>query len=343
VPVSLVQWGILAPAHGVFDFRRPSVSSSDGGFFRPPLEGPMACDGVGSARLHSCLPVVDRLPDAVARLRALSPREIDYEVYVTPVRRAVKSVARRHRLSASQAEDLQSELWVRLLSEQGRALRDFKGQAKVETYLVAVAHNLTLDARRRLFGKWRPSVAAVRSGAVAMQLERLIVRDGMTYDAAVEWFATAHPHVSRSELDRLARSIVRRTRRCHVGDAPLEGCQALGPSPYESVRSGEQATRATQLSDALTTALNACSQADRQMLTWRYVQGRSVREIADDLAVEPRWLYRRFEQLLRQLRRRLATLGFGTELVLDVLDSQAASMSLMVPLAPAGAVLDKSA
>ena len=71
----------------------------------------------------------------------------------------------------------------------------------MRTYLTVVIHRLFLDYRIRLWGKWRPSAEAKRLGAVAIALERLIVRDGWSFEQAVEVLRTNHAvDESRDEL-----------------------------------------------------------------------------------------------------------------------------------------------
>jgi RNA polymerase sigma factor (sigma-70 family) len=54
---------------------------------------------------------------------------------------------------------------------------------------------------------------------------------------------------------------------------------------------------------ALQAALAAMPRTDRALLAWRFRDGRSIKEIAAALRVPPQPLYRRFDALLRALRR----------------------------------------
>ncbi len=55
-----------------------------------------------------------------------------------------------------------------------------------------VVQRLFLDHRNRQWGKWRPSAEAKRRGPLAILLERLVVRDGWTFEQAVETLRTNH-------------------------------------------------------------------------------------------------------------------------------------------------------
>src|SRR5207302_6805108 len=90
----------------------------------------------------------------------------------------VAHVCRRHRLSATEADDFAGEVRLRLIERDYEPLRRFEGRSSLRTYLTVVVHRYFLDYRNKLWGKWRPSMEAKRFGAAAILFERLQVRDG---------------------------------------------------------------------------------------------------------------------------------------------------------------------
>ena len=54
---------------------------------------------------------------------------------------------------------------------------------------MAVIQRLFLDARIAKWGKWRPSVSARRLGGVAVLLERLLTRDGLSLTRRSKFYA----------------------------------------------------------------------------------------------------------------------------------------------------------
>jgi RNA polymerase sigma factor (sigma-70 family) len=237
---------------------------------------------------------------------------VAYESYVNPVRTAVGVVARRNRLTPAEREDLHSELWVRLLDDDGRRLRRFSGRATLETYFATVAQNLLHDMRNRAFGRWRPTVRAQQAGAVAIRLEELIVRDGWTVDAAIEWCRAHYPNVAHAKLKALAQSTHPKARRRPVGPEALRNIRVDGPSPYDVMRAAELQPRRARLNRALNDAVENCSAADRHLLLSRYVADEKVSQIARRLSRRQRVLYRRFETLTRTLKASLTTEGFDS-------------------------------
>src|SRR6185503_1033291 len=65
-------------------------------------------------------------------------------------------------------------------------IRKFEGRSSFSTYLTTVILRLFHQWRVEQWGKWRPSAEAKRLGDKAITLERLITRDGFTFDEAVK-------------------------------------------------------------------------------------------------------------------------------------------------------------
>src|SRR5438067_6487981 len=91
-------------------------------------------------------------------------------------------VCRRHRLSGAEAEDFASEVRLHFIARDSDVLRRFEGRSTLRTFLSVVIHRLFLDYRNRLWGKWRPSAEARRLGPTAILAERLVSRDGWTFE-----------------------------------------------------------------------------------------------------------------------------------------------------------------
>src|ERR1044071_2387248 len=107
----------------------------------------------------------------------------------------IQIVARRHRLSAADAEEFASTVHLRLIEHDYAVIRKFRGGSSLRTYLTVVIARLCLDFRASSWGRWRPSQGARRLGPVAVALERLMVRDGLTFDEACTSLST------RGEVD----------------------------------------------------------------------------------------------------------------------------------------------
>ena len=242
-------------------------------------------------------------------LRAVPAAEPDYTEYLKPVRTAVRRVAQRCRLSPADAEDLHSEVWLKLLAGEGRLVKEFRCRSRIETYLTTVALNLVRDRRDREWGKWRPSQAARRRGAVAVLAERLIARDGLTADAAEQWLRCTGADLASVSFHR---AVLRRSawpRRRFVGLEEVEALASPASSPFETLCRPKPAEGA-QLKAALVSAVQALASGDRELLLQRYAERRSVADIAAMRGVDARPLYAHLAKLLRRLRECLVASGF---------------------------------
>jgi RNA polymerase sigma factor (sigma-70 family) len=231
-----------------------------------------------------------------------------WQDYVEPVRKAVAAVARRYRLDSYDAEELHSELWVKLLADDGRRLRGFRGDASLKSYLVSIGRNLVLDRRNKEWGKWRPSEAARRLGPDAIALDKLIRRDGLSADEAVATLCRAGAADLRG-LRSVAETFTRPPGR------RLVCLETIGdvPSPAEASASTsnafDHAHQMMRVKRALRLSLQALTPDDRNLIGWRFGHAMTVSQISADLGSDAPPLYRRLSKVLRALRMALVAHG----------------------------------
>lgn len=233
--------------------------------------------------------------------------------YLEHGERAVDFVVRRRHLTADEADEFRSTVRVKLLENDHAILRKFGGRSSLPTYLVVVVQRLFLDFRTSAWGKWRPSAEAKRLGPTAVLLERLTSRDGLTFDEA---YATLRciPTVTESEeeLFALSERLPRRPSRRFVDDSSLEGT-LVSQEDVDPIAQAEHLAVAAKSNAALTEALAELPVQDRLILKLRYDDGLKVSEIASMMRLEQKPLYRRIEQLLRNLRTAIENRGVRKE------------------------------
>jgi RNA polymerase sigma factor (sigma-70 family) len=212
----------------------------------------------------------------------------------------LRSVASRH-LGPDDAADFVQSAELRALERRYDVLTRFDGRSSLRTYLHVVVTRLLLDWRNAAYGKWRPSAAARHLGPVAIFLDRLMSRDGYSSAEAVEIAQARWPHAPAASLRELVeqlpphmpRRLARRELRDDVAIAEFD-------DPVVR-RETEQAARRRR--NAVVRALQTLPADDRAILRARYIEGRSVRAIAETAGVNPKALYRRFDRVLIRLRR----------------------------------------
>jgi hypothetical protein len=165
------------------------------------------------------------------------------------------------------------------------------------------------DDQNHLWGHWRPSAEATRLGPVAVQLDRLLSRDGYSLGEAFEVLRTTH-HVGLSpqELTDLAANLpVHHPRRMLEEE----------PRADESVLARESAKKRRWDWDLFLEALAMLSPEDRLIVKMRQEQF-SVAAIARTLNLEPKPLYRRLERIYASLRSTLESKGVRAEALADI-------------------------
>ncbi len=243
----------------------------------------------------------------------LSGHPVDYQQVLVQhlelIDRVVHFIARRHRLSASDAEEFTSIVRFKLIEKDFAILRKFQGRSHLSTYLTTVIERQYLDHCIARWGKWRPSAAARRMGAVAIDLERLIAHDGLTFDEAVGTLQTNHGITeSREQLHALMLKLPVRPQRKLAGEEGL-ALAASRPATIDiAVDEGEDALVA-RIESALSTGVAALSQQNQLILRLVFEENVSVAQIARVFSEEPKQLYRRLERILGGLRKQLEREG----------------------------------
>ena len=256
----------------------------------------------------SCPPVRPGIPAQ----RAVDA--VDYEQFFVEqlprIDHVVHFVARRHQLAASDADEFLSVVHLKIIENDYAVLRKFQHRSNLNTYLATVVERLFLDHCNAQWGKWRASALAQKRGPVAVQLERLICRDGLTANEAIELLMTSQRVTTpRAELEALAAELPTRVNRKPGGEEELSTVYAPGPPVDAGLVTRERVSRAEQVQRALLTALRQLNEKEQLVLQMRFVDGLQVSAIARALDEDQKQLYRRLDSVMRQLRAALMAEG----------------------------------
>jgi RNA polymerase sigma factor (sigma-70 family) len=211
-------------------------------------------------------------------------------------------VCRRHRLSATDAEDFGSDVRAHFYDRHCEALRRFEGRSSLATYLTVAIQRLFLDYRNRTWGRWRPSAEAKRLGPTAMLLEQLIIRDGWNVQQAAELLRVNHGIAIDAQLSALCNGLTRRTVvREVVSDLEVAEIESPAPGADFNVLRSEQDFLAQRVRFALTRARQTLNPEDQLILKMRFEDSVSVASIARAMHLDQKRLYRTIERLLARL------------------------------------------
>jgi RNA polymerase sigma factor (sigma-70 family) len=219
----------------------------------------------------------------------------------------IRHVARTGRLQPQDVEDFSQSVHVKLLERNYDVFARFDGRSSLRTFLTVVIRRLLLDWRNAAQGKWRSSAAATRLGAMAVALERLIYRDAFQASEAIQLLRSRGCMESTAELQELWNKLPRRASRRTISDERLVDVSATA---FEDPVDAERRRRARRrVAMMLARVIRELPQEDQWLLQARYQRTQSIQAVAGALQVDPKALYRRFDRVLRSLRRSLESAG----------------------------------
>jgi DNA-directed RNA polymerase specialized sigma24 family protein len=148
-----------------------------------------------------------------------------------------------------------------------------------------------------------------------VSLERLIARDGWTFDQAVEVLRTSHSVEETS--DELYAIYVRLSpsgpNRHFVPEDAAQHVPSTAPAPDESLIRAEREFAGNRVRLALDRARQGLTPEERLILKMRFDDAFPVSEIAAALRLDQKRLYRRIEGILERLRAGLVADGLSLE------------------------------
>ena len=249
---------------------------------------------------------------------------------------ATAAIARGHRLTADQADDLRALVHLKLIDNDYAILRKFEGRGSFRAYVSVIARRVLLDMRAGMWGKWRPSAQAKREGEVARLLERLTTRQGLPFDQACRVLETKHGvALDRATLQSMYDRLPPRAPRLIVGAEPLEKLPAASASAEDLAEAGERRCVARRAAQILAAELTRLSADDRRILQLRFVDGLTIAEIGSRLScANIKALYRRVRTMLDELRARLEAHGLDRAEVLDVVGRDDVTVPRVLALPP---------
>ncbi len=243
------------------------------------------------------------------------------------IRELIRAISRNGRLAGDDGEDFSSYVMLKLIENDYARLRKFKGASSLRTYLTVVIQRLLLDYRSSRLGRWRPSAGARRLGAVAVQLEELLSRDGYSFQEAVHalrW--NLGVSLDREGLWHLAARLPQRRAGRFVSFESAG--EPAGPARSEADDLEERELSA-RVEAAMSRGMDSLSETDRLTLELRFERGLTAEEIGARLDLPPKVVYRRVGRSLKQLRKRLEGSGLQASQVRHVLASSWREISVL--------------
>jgi len=236
-----------------------------------------------------------------------------YSTHRPTIERIIRYIARRHRCDVDEAEDFAAWARLKLVDNDCAILAKYQGRADMGSFLLIVVGRLFLDYRISKWGPWRPSAEAKRLGPLAVRLETLRVRDGLSFEEAFQTLRAIDPELEREVLEELEARLPVRLPRRFEGEAALQMVADTHAAPEAAVIEEETAARKRQAGAVVRQLMDELDPQEQIILRLRFTEGMQIADVARTLHIDARPLYRRIEQLLAELRRGLAAHGLRGE------------------------------
>jgi RNA polymerase sigma factor (sigma-70 family) len=221
------------------------------------------------------------------------------------VAQIIKTVCRGRGMDLAQTEEFAGFVHLRLVEDDYAIVRAFQGRSAFGTFLTTVIGRLLNDYRNHEWGKWHASAEAKRLGEVAIELERMVVRDRRTPQEAFTVLHSRFPTVSKESLEDFAARIPSRQRRQFVG---LENRPEQETTDNDQIEGREIATR---VSSVVCGFIEGLPKEDRLLLQLRFEHDMPVPQIARSLQEDTQLLYRRLRKHFAGLREALRDAGIS--------------------------------
>ena len=239
--------------------------------------------------------------------------ETTYLQNLDTIKRIAAFVARRNHLNADETSEFVQIVSVRLWENDYAIIRKFKGESLFSTYLTTVIVRLFQQCRVEQWGKWRPSAEARRLGNLAITLERFLTRDGFSFPEAVNILTVrSDATCTAAELEGLYLRLPQRNPRpIMVSDEGLPDAVAVEGDADQRLEARDRQRTAGRICEIVNAALVELEAEDRLILKLRFWYSAKVPDIARQLHLDQKKLYKRLEKLYAILRRALEKGGLS--------------------------------
>lgn len=211
-------------------------------------------------------------------------------------------------MDAADTEEFEAFVKLRLIENDYAIIRKFEGRSSFGTFVTTVISRLLNDYRDREWGRWRNSAEAKRLGAVAKDLERLLVRDMRSLDEACAELSVRYPETPRAALEEMAGRFRARHR---PKLASLADCHdtAVAPTPVDV----EKAETISTISSVVSAFIARLPEEDQLIFQLRFEEDMAVPRIALALRLDMQAVYRRLRRHFADLRAALEECGISEE------------------------------
>jgi RNA polymerase sigma factor (sigma-70 family) len=250
------------------------------------------------------------------------------ETNLVLIQQKLHHLSRHSGLPDLEADEFRSWALFKLVDDGYRILGSWEGRSSFPTFVNVVLVNLLKDYRIHLWGKWRPCAISRRNGPESVLLERLLVRDGLSFDEALQRLRTEHGMtLTYEEALKIEAGLPRRQERRWVSEEELVDIPIDG-QVESRLEEKERARTAARIRKLLVPLLHALPAEDRLLLKLHFFKGLTIAATAKAMHRPQRELYVVRDRCLARLRRSLEEGGLSSAQVRELLGRFLGSLGL---------------
>ncbi len=235
------------------------------------------------------------------------------------IQRTVAFACRRYRLDPDDAEEFAAVVNLKLVENDYAVLRKYEKRSSLATFISIVVQRMALDYRIQNWGKWHASAEARRLGVLAIDLDRLLHRDGRSLDEAFVLLKPKHEGVTSEALKKIADRLPERAPRRRDVEVTETVAVTHAEAVEEPLMARDRRSASERLSTLMAAIIESMPEEERLILQLRFEGGMAVSQIARALRLDQKPLYRRLEQRMRDIRMELEHSGLAAGDVLDLI------------------------
>ena len=235
------------------------------------------------------------------------------------IERTIAYACRRYRLDENDCEEFGAIVKLKLVENDYAILRAYEARSSLATFISIVVQRMALDYRIHNWGKWHPSAEASRLGALAIDLDRLLHRDGRSLEEAFVLLSPKHQGLTSEVLKKIADRLPERAPRRRDVEVTESVAVTRPEAVEEPLMARDRRSASERLSVLMAAIIESMPEEERLILQLRFEGGMAVSQIARALRLDQKLLYRRLDRRMRDIRTELERSGMAAGDVLDLI------------------------
>lgn len=214
----------------------------------------------------------------------------------------------RHGIKGDDAEECNSHVYEKLLEDDCRKIRQFKGDSSYKTYITVVAARILID-RLRSGRRWNPSQKALNMGNDAVILEELVYRKNYSFEQAYSTLTTNHgSSISRDKAYEMVTLLQKRhvrSKKPRVVELVDNVSDERDTAPDSTVVMKEISRKKGQLGNVIKDIRESLSDEERLLLKMRFEGNVKISEIARTLNRERNYVDKKLKRIFVVFREHI--------------------------------------